>query len=310
MGAFIICTSQRTGGTLLCSMLSDTNLVGKPAAYLRVYRLSRFLNTLTKEDFLIFLKNVSSRFHKQKEKLCPLTFDISWLFQENILDNIENIEKRYEFFYHQLRSENLMTYFKKIRNSELGGENWGLKVVMHNKSRKGDFASLLKQLKKESGNVSSSEIELLKLICPNVKFIWLTRRNKIKQAISLLKARKTSQWHIYNEQGSLELKKLKTIPSHKDLSESLIEVAANDSIWDDFFSKNNIIPLSLIYEDLIEKPEKSIKEIIGFLGIKEPNKKIFNGFKEQKMANQESEYIFKNFLKLINMGLDVSKSEI
>ena len=51
MGLYLICTSARTGGNVLCSTLTQTDMLGKPGSYICAYPANEVLTKLSREDF-------------------------------------------------------------------------------------------------------------------------------------------------------------------------------------------------------------------------------------------------------------------
>ncbi|MEM7134537.1 MAG: Stf0 family sulfotransferase [Chloroflexota bacterium] len=101
---------------------------------------------------------------------------------------------------------------------------------------------------------------------PNSRHIFMTRRNKIRQAVSWWKAIKTQEWH--RENGATEAK--------PDLGDAY-RFEAIDHLYDEcsmreagiqaFFSEGGIVPLTIVYEDFIETYSETIRQMLDFLGL-------------------------------------------
>lgn len=99
---------------------------------------------------------------------------------------------------------------------------------------------------------------------PNHKHIFMTRRNKVRLAVSWWRAIKTQEWHRLSN----------TAPKFVDLSEAY-DFDAIQNLYDEcsmreagvqeFFSEGNIVPLTLVYEDFIQEYEKTVRKVLEFL---------------------------------------------
>ncbi len=98
---------------------------------------------------------------------------------------------------------------------------------------------------------------------PNIKYIWLTRRNKVRQAIEYLISLQTEE---YDSGQSINYDRLKLakydFTSINFLVRSLI---LKDVFWEDFFKKNNIEPLILDFEDLQNSTQKKLDDLLSFI---------------------------------------------
>jgi len=79
MGLYLICTSARTGGNVLCSTLTQTGIQEKN-------------NTINRSS------------------------DLAWLHETNLLQNLDGPIERLRFFYEHLKASNMLEYLKNIHN--------------------------------------------------------------------------------------------------------------------------------------------------------------------------------------------------
>lgn len=129
------------------------------------------------------------------------------------------------------------------------------------------------------------------------KYIWLRRQNKIRQAISDLKAQKTGKSNarelVSDPPTILSDKDINYLKTHIQFY-TLYEIYSGD-----FFSEKGIIPFELYYKDLdtYEKRSKKVVEILNFLGIKEIPKPITDTLVSQHTAwNDEIYRLYKEHL--------------
>ena len=103
-----------------------------------------------------------------------------------------------------------------------------------------------------------------------VKCIWLRRENKIKQAISLLKAAKRNCFHETNEtRKNDDLSQIKI--TNDEIIYSMFELTVQDMSWGHYFQENQMSPLTIWYRELeTETQQKNIlKKVLDFLRIRE-----------------------------------------
>jgi len=98
-------------------------------------------------------------------------------------------------------------------------------------------------------------------IFPNARYISITRRNVLRQAISAARAAQTMAWTSHlKEQGQPRFNYYAIL---KHIVVSLREV----EYWDAFYAAHNIRPLRIVYEDLADDYEATMKRVLTFLEI-------------------------------------------
>lgn len=131
------------------------------------------------------------------------------------------------------------------------------------------FINGMNRLRKLTGEQDQSDFELLNDIFPNLHFIHLYRMNKIKQAISLVKAKQSRPYRIA---GRIE----EWSPEYQPrwIRQAIVDYAAWEVGWQEFFAKHNIIPHFVTYEFLCEDKVNSISNLLDFLGIEHQKNNI------------------------------------
>ena len=108
---------------------------------------------------------------------------------------------------------------------------------------------------------------------PNHRHIFMTRRNKIRLAVSWWKAIKTQEWHKLSGAP----------PKFFDLSNAYDfdaihhlydECSMREAGIQEFFSEGNISPFTLVYEDFIQEYEKTVRKVLEFLELDTMDVKI------------------------------------
>jgi LPS sulfotransferase NodH len=112
--------------------------------------------------------------------------------------------------------------------------------------------------------------ELFAAAFPNLGYIWLTRCDKARQAISYHRACQTNEWWILNDTAggsppSSEPGRAVFDPEAIAARERLL--ASNDRGWQRFFEESSIEPLIVTYEDLAADYISTIVNVLNWLRI-------------------------------------------
>lgn len=138
------------------------------------------------------------------------------------------------------------------------------------------------------------------------KYILLVRKDKAAQAVSLVLAQKTEIWHLHRNLSQNN-------PNYQAYQSKLDDIEVNDALLSEvekkfkfiqnqearlkkILSVNQIEPLVLVYEDIVEAPKLQVNRILNFLGIDQPEQyqmNIRSGIK--KMPSNISQKIIHQF---------------
>ena len=108
---------------------------------------------------------------------------------------------------------------------------------------------------------------------PNHKHIFMTRRNKVRLAVSWWKAIKTQEWHRLSGEHPKSVD-LTDAYSFDAIHHLFRECAMREAGIQEFFSEGNIAPLTLVYEDFIVGYETTVKKVLAFLELETANLQI------------------------------------
>ena len=138
------------------------------------------------------------------------------------------------------------------------------------------------------------------------KFIFLTRRDKLAQAVSLVLAQQTDIWHIRDVANNINYQaKLKDIDINDDLLKNVEQkldfIDHQEARLKKILADNKVEPLILVYEDIVEDAESQINQVLEFLEIEKPSHCIINvDSKIKKMPSNISQEIINIFQKRKN----------
>ena len=107
---------------------------------------------------------------------------------------------------------------------------------------------------------------IFELVSP--KYIWLRRRDTLRQAVSLYRAKETGVWHWYAGQAKPQAA-VRFDAEKIDACRKQIEDA--NASWANWFAEQQFEPLKLWYEDYITSPCETIQTICRHVGVDDRN---------------------------------------
>jgi|WetSurSiteA1Bulk_404760.scaffolds.fasta_scaffold80138_1 trehalose 2-sulfotransferase len=124
-------------------------------------------------------------------------------------------------------------------------------------------------------------------------YIYVTRNDKLKQAISLSRAVQTTKF--YSTQ--IPAFEVKEQYSRTEIDAFLRQLETHEYVWRSYFENNHIDPLLITYEALVSNPLQTIKTTLNFIGVKLPKDFALPPARLEKQAdsiNEEWEKLYKN----------------
>ena len=137
---------------------------------------------------------------------------------------------------------------------------FGFKVM------RSDLETLLGGLPPAPGTSPAARLEAL---LPGLRYLRMTRRDVVRQAVSHLRAMQTNHWSS-RQQGLREAR----LEAHYDfaaLHDLVRTVRQFEAAWDRFFQEAGVGPLLVPYEDFAADQEGVVRLILASLGIDAPN---------------------------------------
>ena len=155
----------------------------------------------------------------------------------------------------------------------------------------GDFVGKLQHL---ANRDARSLAELIAEIFPNPHYISLTRRDKLRQTISLGRAVWTNVWRSTeseNQKGRVE--DLRIDPRVVDHEMRVIRDL--EASFDRFFTQEGIQPHRVVYEELVDGYEQTALEILDFLRINRPRTVTFRPRLLQRQWDDASDALLRQY---------------
>jgi LPS sulfotransferase NodH len=244
MLSYLVCATPRSGSTLLCHELDRTGLAGRPQEYFEALRRSgiprrphEYFDPERHPNIVerLAFREMLEGAPKPNPLWQPDTYDqyLEWALGEGTTPN--------------------GVFGAKLM--------WGYL---------GDFAELLRGIE---GNAGRSLPDLLSSAFPGLRYVQITRRDKVRQAVSLWKAVQTQAWQ--REAGADGEENAGRMPdpvfSFRAINFLMRQLTAHDASWDAYFLGLGYEPLKVTYEELADSTDAVVRSVLEHLGIAAPD---------------------------------------
>ena len=183
---------------------------------------------------------------------------------------------------------NPQSYFRPAAIPELA-RGWGLSLELQNWDRSyvdsvlehgnagtgcfgmrimwSDMAAFLERLRRLYPNVDS-DVDGLRNVFGVERFVYLSRDDRVAQAVSLVLANQTGLWHRHADGSERERSASPTPPryDHDAINAALCLLDAEAVGWSAWFDEGEIVPLAITYEELAANPSDTLVKVIEHVG--------------------------------------------
>jgi trehalose 2-sulfotransferase len=258
MLSYLVCATPRSGSTLLCHALDATGVAGHPEEYFEALHRSG-LPRRPHEYFdpdrhaniveRLAFREMPDGAAKPSPLWHPDTYDryLAWAIEQGTTPN--------------------GVFGAKLM--------WGYL---------GDFAELLRGIEGMAGRPLP---ELLGRAFPGLRYVQITRQNKIRQAVSLWKAVQTQAWR--SEAGAHTQRQAELVFSFRAINYLVRLLTAHDASWDAYFLGLGYAPLKITYEELAESTDAVIRRVLEHLGIPLPRDMVLEAPRLSVQADEVTE---------------------
>lgn len=218
---YIICTSPRSGSTLLCSMLNDTGKAGSPDSF---FHEPRFMQEWADVWQLPAKSSVSTAVYEA-------------------------------------------AYLGATVTAGHGGTPvFGMRLQQ-------PYLPLLAAILCRLHPALSTDAARLEHVFGPLRYVYLTRRDKVAQAVSLVKARQTGLWHRHANGSERERSGPPAEAAyHFPTIEAEVDAFTRaDRAWHEWFAREGIEPLRIDYEGLAADPAGTVVRLCAALNIALPD---------------------------------------
>lgn len=156
--------------------------------------------------------------------------------------------------------------------------------------QRGSFAFFMDQLRFMYPDHTSDADRIQAAFGPTL-FIFLSRGDKLDQAISYIRAEQTGLWHRGADGTDLERQETRREDGYDPdaMRSQMAEFIEFDVAWRSWLEEQSVVPLEVSYEALSREPQKQLKRILDALGadgtiastISTPTAKLADQFNRQ-----------------------------
>lgn len=229
--SYLVCATQRSGSTLLCELLKGTEVAGVPDEFFEALRATG----LPRQPRQYF---EGAALAEVAERLAP---------------------------------------FDPGRAEEPGDfEGWFTYVVQRGTTRNGVFGAKMmwnylddfrERIAELPGLGGLTLDEALDEVFPNLRIVFVRRRDKVAQAVSLWKAIQTQQWRNEVEANG---DRYHVEYDYRALKHLVDELHRWDARWEDWFHATGREPIRVIYEEFVDTRAATVGRVLDALGIDPP----------------------------------------
>ena len=153
------------------------------------------------------------------------------------------------------------------------------------------FSEIINTFKQfPSNNSELNRVDIWENAFPNCQHIYMTRRNKVRLAVSWWKAIQTQEWHRKQGQQPSAVD-LKDKYSYDAIAHLFAECSMREAAIQEFFSEGSIVPLTIVYEDFILNYEATIRSIMEYLELPSANISLASPSLQQLADDVSEEWV-------------------
>lgn len=237
--SYLVCATPRSGSTLLCELLKDTDVAGRPEEFFE----ARIKTGLPPHpgDFLTNLPRTGVGI--RDDPTPPRAPGHSSLI--GLAGYQEHLERTF-----RLGTTSNGVFGSKLMWSHLA-----------------DMRAFLEQLPAYAGLAT---FDLLQKLFDEPRYVWVTRRDKVRQAVSLWRALQSRSWRL--EHGDGDGRPVELLYRFEGIDHLVRLLTSEDAAWGEFFALNRIDVLAISYEDHLEVDAASaVQAALDHIGVSAPD---------------------------------------
>jgi LPS sulfotransferase NodH len=238
--SYLVCATPRSGSTLLCDLLDRTGVAGRPEEYFEALRHSGLPRRPHEYFDFVLHADIVRRLASREMPQGPPTPSELWV-----------PGPAYARYLAWAREQGTTA------NGVFGAKlMWGYLD---------DFATLLRGIGETWEGLGVRDA--LRNAFPHLRFVRITRRDKVRQAVSLWKAVQTTAWRA----GTTAHPAQDPVYDERALRHLVHQLEDHDRSWGEWFDRTGEQPLSVTYEELAAAHEPVVRRVLEHLGIEPPD---------------------------------------
>jgi trehalose 2-sulfotransferase len=171
------------------------------------------------------------------------------------------------------------SYVKKVFTRGTRGKVFGVKIMFSY------FAFVVEVLRQYVDGENPRPENVLDSFFPNLHYIYITRQDKVRQAVSLARAVQTDEWKVNAWSDFVRL--CERIFSRKNSQDNYLiydfdqidgfyrEMVRQEESWENYFRESEIQPYRVVYESFVKSYNETLLEILKYLQVAHPAKMNF-----------------------------------
>lgn len=273
--SYLICATPRSGSTLLCEALGSTGISGRPA-----------------EHFEVLIE--TGRPHGPRDYFQRSNDPEVWAF----LDDPE---------FQDILGEQGGWYGDGPVGTELGErpdfEKLRRNAFEQGTTENGVFGTKITwayfrdftRLARRAGRQDVAPRDIPSAVFPNLRsFVWIRRRDTVRQAVSLWKALQTWEWR---QEGESNAQRPKLRFSYPAVDHLKLRIDEHNAAWKKCFRQYGVRPIEIVYEDFIKDYKTAILKLLDEIGISVPENFTIATPKMKRQADSISEEWVREYLQ-------------
>jgi LPS sulfotransferase NodH len=265
---YLVCATPRSGSTLLCSSLESTGVAGRPREYFEALKETG-LPRRPREYFWQL---------RSPEVLRFLPAD----------SDLDRDARRSPTWSRDDYGGHLTASFQEgtTPNGVFGAKlMWGYF---------NDFIALMRGIPRFAGLGDGS---LLHAAFPGLEYVFVSRSDKVRQAVSLWRALQTLVWSRDPASGEQGGEEQRSVYSFDAIDHLLHQLRRHEDAWRGFFFRIGQDPLQLFYEDIAGDLEGTVGRVLDALGVARPDGVLLTREPLSRQSDELSESWVQSYLE-------------
>jgi trehalose 2-sulfotransferase len=267
--SYLVCATPRSGSTLLCETLEATGVAGRPREYFEALketgvprRPREYFWGLRSPEVLRLLPQ-EAQIDRDSERVATWSRD--------------NYDRHLQAALREGTTANGVFAAKMM---------WGYFD---------DFLELARGIPRFGGMGDGS---LLNAAFPELKYVFVSRSDKVRQAVSLWRALQTWVWRkAEGRSDDAPLPDQRALYSFDAIDHLLDQLRRHEDAWRGFFFRIGQRPLSVLYEDIAGDLDDAVARVLGTLGLEPSSPAPSTPQKMRRQSDELSESWVQNYLE-------------
>jgi trehalose 2-sulfotransferase len=265
---YLVCATPRSGSTLLCEGLAQSGVAGCPDEYFE--QLKETGLPRRPREYFWGLRS------PEVVRLLPPDAQLDRELARNPDWSRDDYSRHFEAAVKAGTTENGV---------------FGAKLMW---AYFGDFLELMRGIPRFAGMGDGS---LLAAAFPNVRYVFVSRNDKVRQAVSLWRALQTLVWRLERGDGNQPIPENRLVYSFDAIDHLLDQLRRNEDAWRGFFFRTGQRPLTMLYEDIAGDLDESVRRVLDDLRIEPPTDMTIDGGPMRRQSDELSESWVQTYLE-------------